>query len=71
MRIDPGNPRYFRGQRHGDLVLTCMRFSRPADHDPRRVLLMATLFGLYPFLLKLYADGGYQGHIPRKGCVAL
>jgi hypothetical protein len=25
------------------------------------VLLMATLFGLYPFLMKLYADGGYQG----------
>ena len=25
------------------------------------VLLMSTLFGLYPFLLKLYADGGYQG----------
>jgi transposase len=25
------------------------------------VLLMATLFGIYPFLLKLYADGGYQG----------
>ena len=25
------------------------------------VLLMATLFGLYPFLLKLYADAGYQG----------
>ena len=25
------------------------------------VLLMTTLFGLYPFLLKLYADGGYQG----------
>ena len=25
------------------------------------VLLMATLFGPYPFLLKLYADGGYQG----------
>ena len=25
------------------------------------VLLMAMLFGLYPFLLKLYADGGYQG----------
>lgn len=24
-------------------------------------MLMATLFGLYPFLLKLYADGGYQG----------
>ena len=25
------------------------------------VLLMASLFGLYPFLLKLYADGGYAG----------
>jgi transposase len=25
------------------------------------MLLMATLFGLDPFLLKLYADGGYQG----------
>lgn len=25
------------------------------------VVLRATLFGLYPFLLSLYADGGYQG----------
>ena len=25
------------------------------------VLLMATLFGAYPFLLKLYADSGYAG----------
>lgn len=25
------------------------------------VLLMATLFGAYPFLLRLYADGGYAG----------
>jgi transposase len=24
-------------------------------------LVMATLFGMQPFLLKLYADGGYQG----------
>ena len=28
---------------------------------------MATLFGLYPFLLKLYADGGYQGPQVREG----
>src|SRR4030088_3420923 len=27
------------------------------------VLVMATLFGLHPILLKLYADGGYQGPI--------
>jgi transposase len=25
------------------------------------VLVMGTLFGLFPFLLKLYADSGYQG----------
>ncbi len=25
------------------------------------LLLLATLFGLHPFLRKLYADGGYQG----------
>jgi transposase len=31
------------------------------------VLLMATLFGLYPFLLKLYADGGYQGAAFQDG----
>jgi transposase len=27
---------------------------------------MATMFGLYPFLLKLYADGGYQGSQFRR-----
>jgi transposase len=26
-------------------------------------ILMATLFGLYPFLLKIFADGGYQGPV--------
>ena len=31
------------------------------------VLVMATLFGAFPFLLKLYADGGYQGPEFRKG----
>ena len=31
------------------------------------VLLMASLFGLYPFLLKLYADGGYQGAGSQDG----
>ena len=30
-------------------------------------LVMATMFGLYPFLLKLYADGGYQGPVFRRG----
>ena len=31
------------------------------------VLLMASLFGMYPFLLKLYADSGYQGPKFRQG----
>jgi transposase len=31
------------------------------------VLLVATLFGLYPFLLKLYADAGYQGPKFQQG----
>ena len=29
-------------------------------------LVMATMFGMYPFLLKLYADGGYQGPVFRR-----
>jgi len=33
-------------------------------------LVMATLFGLYPFLLKLYADGGYQGPVFRSAVEA-
>ncbi len=31
------------------------------------VLLMSALFGLFPFLLKLYADSGYQGPKFRQG----
>ena len=30
------------------------------------VLLLATLFGMYPFLKKLFADGGYQGRIALR-----
>ena len=29
-------------------------------------LVIATMFGMYPFLLKLYADGGYQGPVFRR-----
>ena len=34
-------------------------------------MLMATLFGLFPFLLKLYADGGYQGPEFRKALAGI
>ena len=35
----------------------------PADVQDRDggVLLLSTLFGMYPFLLKLFADAAYQG----------
>ena len=35
----------------------------PADIQDRDggVLVLSTLFGMYPFLLKLFADAGYQG----------
>ena len=35
----------------------------PADIQDRDggILLLSTLFGMYPFLKKLFADGGYQG----------
>ena len=35
----------------------------PADIQDRDggVLLLSTLFGMHPFLLKLFADAGYQG----------
>ena len=41
----------------------------PADIQDRDggVLLLATLFGLYPFLKKLFADAGYQGPVFKKG----
>jgi transposase len=31
------------------------------------VMLMASLFGMFPFLLKLYADKGYQGPKFQQG----
>jgi transposase len=46
----------------------------PADIQDRDggVLVMASLFGLYPFLKKLFADGGYQGpHFRQRLAEAL
>ena len=40
----------------------------PADVQDRDggVLVLKTLFGLHPFLKKLFADGGYQGRNFRE-----
>jgi transposase len=34
------------------------------------VLLMSTMFGMFPFLLTLYADSGYQGPKFQEGLAA-
>ena len=34
-------------------------------------LVMATMFGMFPFLLKLYADGGYRGPLFRAAVAIL
>ena len=34
-------------------------------------MVLATLFGMYPFLEKLFADGGYQGPVFRKAAAKL
>ena len=34
-------------------------------------LVRAALFGLHPFLLKLYADGGYQGPVFQNAVKAV
>src|SRR6266699_2285181 len=47
----------------GTLGLLLHAIIHPADIQDRDggILLLATLFGMYPFLKKLFADGGYQG----------
>jgi transposase len=45
----------------------------PADIQDRDggLLVLATLFGSYPFLEKLFADCGYQGPIFQKGAAKI
>ena len=55
-----GKKRHIVVDTQGLLMLAIVHAANVQDRDGG-VLLMASLFGLYPFLLKLYADGGYQG----------
>jgi len=48
------------------LLLALVHAADIQDRDGG-VLLMSTMFGLYPFLIKLYADGGYQGPQFQEG----
>jgi transposase len=70
VRIDPhgfdagkkikGKKRHLLVDTQGLMLHAIVHAADIQDRDGG-VLVMATLFGMYPFLLKLYADGGYQG----------
>ena len=47
-------------------LLLCAIMADMQDRDGG-VLLMSTMFGLFPFLLKLYADSGYWGRSFDRG----
>ena len=55
-----GKKRHLLVDAEGLLLCAIVHTADIQDRDGG-VLLMATLFGLFPFLRKLYADGGYQG----------
>jgi transposase len=55
-----GKKRHVLVDTQGFLLLALVHSADIQDRDGG-VLLMATMFGLFPFLLKLYADSGYQG----------
>jgi transposase len=58
--------RHFLVDTQGLLLLALVHSAGMQDHDGG-ILLMSPLFGLFPFLLTLYADGGYQGAQFQKG----
>ena len=60
-----GKKRHILVDTQGLLVHAIVHAASIQDRDGG-AMLMATLSGLYPCLLKLYADGGYQGPEFRK-----
>ena len=60
-----GKKRYLLVDTEGLLLYATIHAAGIQNRDGG-VLLMASLFGLYPFLRTLYADGGYQGPVFRK-----
>src|SRR5579872_5637667 len=55
-----GKKRHLLVDTQGLLLCAIVHAADIQDRDGG-LLLMGALFGLYPFLLKLYADSGYQG----------
>jgi len=62
-----------RQENQGQEALHPCRYARPSDAHAADMqdrdggaLVTAPLFGIFPFLLKLYADGGYDRSILRR-----
>jgi len=75
-RIDPGGydaGKKVKGKKRHILVdtvgLLLHALVHPADIQDRDggIVVLKTLFGRYPFLKKLFADGGYQGPVFAQG----
>ena len=59
-----GKKRHIVVDTQGLLIHAIVHAADIQDRDGG-ALVMATMFGMFPFLLKLYADGGYQGPLFR------
>jgi hypothetical protein len=55
--------KFFRDAACTGLQLFSLVIMARTEPSLKEKIRLATLFGLFPFLLKLYADGGYQGPI--------
>jgi transposase len=60
-----GKKRHILVDTQGLLIHAIVHAADIQDRDGG-TFVMATMFGMYPFLLKLYADGGYQGPLFRR-----
>ncbi len=56
-----GKKRHILVDTQGLLMLAMVHAADIQDRNGGVLLMASTLFGLFPFLLKLYADSGYQG----------
>jgi transposase len=61
-----GKKRHILVDTQGLLLCAIIHAADIQDRDGG-VLLMSALFGMFPFLLKLYADSGYQGPKFQQG----
>ena len=60
-----GKKRHILVDTQGLLIHAIVHAADIQDRDGG-ALVIATMFGMYPFLLKLYADGDYQGPVFRR-----